>query len=132
VHIFLSMFVFKIILNSRKSKAANDEVLKNLRENNVVNEVRKLNVGDFLWIAQHNSNDKLKELVLPYIIERKRLDDLSSSIKDGRYHEQKFRLKNSGIKNIVYLIENNMKSGKTPQGLLPFTTLLQGKKLILF
>lgn len=87
------------------------------------NEVRKLNVGDFLWIAQHKS-DKTKELVLPYIIERKRLDDLSSSIKDGRFHEQKFRLKKCGIQNVVYLIENHMKAGKV-QCSLPFTTLLQ-------
>jgi crossover junction endonuclease MUS81 len=85
--------------------------------------VRKLNVGDFLWIAQHKT-DKSKELVLPYIVERKRLDDLSSSIKDGRFHEQKFRLKKCGISNVVYLIENHMKAGKVQCG-LPFTTLLQ-------
>ena len=30
-----------------------------------------------------------RELVLPYIIERKRMDDLSSSIVDGRFAEQK-------------------------------------------
>lgn len=30
-----------------------------------------------------------REVVLDYIIERKRLDDLSSSIVDGRYKEQK-------------------------------------------
>lgn len=44
-------------------------------------------------------------MVLPHIIERKRLDDFASSIKDGRYHEQKFRLKKSGIQNLTYLIE---------------------------
>lgn len=85
--------------------------------------MRKLNVGDFLWIAQHK-NDKSKELVLPFIIERKRLDDLSSSIKDGRFHEQKFRLKQCGIENVVYLIENYTKAGKL-QTSLPFATLLQ-------
>jgi crossover junction endonuclease MUS81 len=30
-----------------------------------------------------------KELVLDYIIERKRMDDLNSSIIDGRFREQK-------------------------------------------
>lgn len=94
-----------------------------LRESNTKSEVRKLNVGDFLWIAQHKT-DKTSELVLPYIIERKRLDDLSSSIKDGRFHEQKFRLKQSGVQNIIYLIENHVKGGKVHTG-LPFTTLLQ-------
>lgn len=76
-----------------------------------------------MWIAQHKT-DKSKELVLPYIIERKRLDDLGSSIKDGRFHEQKFRLKQSGIENVIYLIENHMKGGKL-QHSLPLTTLLQ-------
>ena len=30
-----------------------------------------------------------RELVLDYIVERKRMDDLCSSIKDGRFKEQK-------------------------------------------
>ena len=94
-----------------------------LREGNIKSEVRKLNVGDFLWIAQHKVN-KTNELVLPYIIERKRLDDLSCSIKDGRFHEQKFRLKQCGVQNVIYLIENHIKGGKVQTG-LPFTTLLQ-------
>jgi len=50
-------------------------------------EVRRLKVGDFAWIARcRKTND---ELILPYIIERKRMDDLSASIVDGRFHEQK-------------------------------------------
>jgi len=44
------------------------------------------------------------------IIERKTLKDLSSSIKDGRYEEQSYRL--SGIDhpnhNIIYLVEGSM------------------------
>ena len=32
-----------------------------------------------------------RELVLDYIVERKRMDDLCSSIKDGRFKEQKVR-----------------------------------------
>lgn len=53
----------------------------------VLFEVRRLKVGDFAWIARcRETND---ELVIPYIIERKRMDDLSASIVDGRFHEQK-------------------------------------------
>ncbi len=33
------------------------------------------------------------------------MHDLSESIKDGRYYEQKQRLKSSGLRNVVYLIE---------------------------
>ena len=34
------------------------------------------------------------------------MDDLVGSIKDGRFHEQKWRLRRCGIKNIIYLIED--------------------------
>ena len=33
------------------------------------------------------------------------MDDLRSSIIDGRYGEQKQRIKNSGIPNKIYLVE---------------------------
>lgn len=44
------------------------------------------------------------------IIERKSLNDLSSSIKDGRYAEQSFRLDNYKLHNhnIIYLLEGKM------------------------
>jgi len=43
-------------------------------------DVRKLNVGDYLWILKTSSR---QELVLDVVVERKRIDDLASSIKDG-------------------------------------------------
>ncbi|XP_072381074.1 crossover junction endonuclease MUS81 [Diabrotica undecimpunctata] len=80
-------------------------------------EIKKLNVGDYVWICRDKTSKK--ELVLPYIFERKRLDDFSRSITDGRYKEQKFRLKKCGIENIYYLLENYSHHG------LPLTTLQQ-------
>lgn len=112
-----------LLIDTAESKASANEIIATLREHSVRNEIRKLHVGDFLWIAKHKTQ-KSKELVLPYIVERKRVDDLSSSIKDGRFHEQKFRLKQCGLENVIYLIENYMKGGKV-QCSLPFTTLLQ-------
>lgn len=50
------------------------------------------------------------------------MDDLASSIKDGRFGEQKFRLKDSGIENIIYLIESR---GNNQYAGLPLTNLLQ-------
>ena len=46
------------------------------------------------------------------VIERKTLKDLVSSIKDGRYKEQSFRLNNYPVHNhnIIYLIEGQNKS----------------------
>lgn len=65
-----------------------------------------------MWVAKFKDPTFLSrygeegdEIMLDWIIERKRLDDLVGSIKDGRFHEQKFRLRRSGIKNVIYLIE---------------------------
>ncbi|XP_011314264.1 crossover junction endonuclease MUS81 [Fopius arisanus] len=80
-----------------------DDVVSQLTREKINFEIRHLHVGDFLWIAQCRRTRQ--ELVLPYIIERKRIDDFAASMKDGRYGEQKFRLKKSGIPNIVYMIE---------------------------
>ena len=46
--------------------------------------------------------------VLDYVVERKKADDLMSSILDGRYKEQKFRLKNSCFGNVYYLFEGHL------------------------
>lgn len=70
---------------------------------NVTFETRRLSIGDFVWIAR--SKIDRTELVLPYIIERKRMDDLRSSIMDGRYKEQKQRIQRTGIPNKIYLVE---------------------------
>lgn len=50
------------------------------------------------------------------------MDDFASSIKDGRYYEQKFRLRSSKIPNIVYLIESY---GSNQNVGLPFSSLMQ-------
>ena len=57
--------------------------------------------------------------VLDYVVERKTADDLASSIMDGRYKEQKYRLFMSKIPNVYYLVE-----GKTTQSaMLPQQTV---------
>jgi len=63
-----------------------NKVTSELSALNVTFEIRRLSVGDFAWICRDKSGI---ELMLPYILERKRLDDLSGSIQDGRFHEQK-------------------------------------------
>lgn len=72
---------------SGKTKPQHDATLVELKQFGVPFEVRHLKVGDFTWIARcRRTND---ELIMPYIVERKRMDDLSASIIDGRFHEQK-------------------------------------------
>lgn len=67
-----------------------------------------LHVGDIVI----TDTDKQGEELL--IIERKSLNDLAASIKDGRYSEQSFRLNQYPIHNhhIVYLIEGNLSTWK--------------------
>lgn len=107
--------------NFRKSKRSLDGTIKALNDKKIDYEVRRLSVGDFMWICRDQSN-KSNELVLPYIVERKRMDDLASSIKDGRFHEQKFRLTECGLANKIYLIENH---GNNSHVGLPLQSLLQ-------
>ncbi|KAJ3104911.1 Crossover junction endonuclease mus81 [Phlyctochytrium planicorne] len=77
-----------------------------LREKSVLFETRKLELGDILWVARSKyGNDD--EIVLDCILERKTLDDLVASIKDGRFKEQKFRLRECGVRHIIYLVEES-------------------------
>ena len=66
-------------------------------------EITRLDIGDYILFDE----EKNKNLI---IIERKSLQDLESSIKDGRYNEQSFRLNQSITPNhnIIYLIEGNI------------------------
>ncbi|XP_055594338.1 crossover junction endonuclease MUS81 [Uranotaenia lowii] len=102
-----------------KSKSSLDRTLKELDQYRIAYEVRRLSVGDFLWIVR---DDNGREFILPYVVERKRMDDLASSIKDGRFHEQKFRLKQCGLANVIYLIEH---LGNNRQVGVPASTLSQ-------
>jgi crossover junction endonuclease MUS81 len=98
-------FTVELIIDNRevRSKHDRDYIQNNLSAANVTPQTRKLEVGDAMWIAR--SHETGQEIVLDFIVERKRLDDLVSSIKDGRFHEQKFRLTKSGLKNVIYIVE---------------------------
>ena len=69
-------------------------------------EERLLSLSDFLWIYK---DPKTKiEYVIDFLIERKTINDLMKSIIDGRYSEQKYRMKKSNFKNLYYLFEGNL------------------------
>jgi len=114
-------FTVKLVLDTRevRTKTDRDYIANELKKYDVVADIRALPLGDVLWIAKlkpghaaafqyRNAGDDDEgsdEIVLEHIIERKRLDDLVSSIKDGRFHEQKFRLKRSGMRHVTYVVE---------------------------
>ena len=71
-----------------------------MRRRGVECELRALELGDILWVARPKPNlsptdaqqwNLVQEVVLDAVVERKRLDDLTSSIFDGRWHDQKVR-----------------------------------------
>jgi ERCC4-type nuclease len=65
---------------------------------------KQMELGDICWVARSKTN--VNELyMLDYIVERKKNDDLASSIKDGRFKEQKHRLNKCGVSNLIYLVE---------------------------
>ncbi|XP_057837987.2 crossover junction endonuclease MUS81 isoform X1 [Cryptomeria japonica] len=68
-------------------------------------EIRRLPIGDATWIARHKHTEQ--EYVLDFIVERKKVDDLNSSIKDNRYKDQKLRLMRCGLQRLIYLIEGD-------------------------
>lgn len=88
----------QLILDHREGK------LKELFQNNleIKLDYKNLEYGDFCIFYNQN----------PFIIiERKTLEDLSSSIKDGRYKEQKQKMLSFvDRRNIYYIIEGDMKS----------------------
>lgn len=81
-----------------KKCQANIEMISNFKNIKLV--PVQLPLGDIIL------NDGEKDLI---IIERKSLSDLAASIKDGRYEEQSYRLKNlwHHNHNIIYLIEGD-------------------------
>ncbi|EMR08117.1 hypothetical protein PNEG_03555 [Pneumocystis murina B123] len=95
-----------LLLDTREMKTQKDKefIEYYLTKESIVFEFRTLELGDVLWIARCNTTKK--EYILDFIIERKRLNDLANSIKDGRFHEQKFRLSKSCLKHVIYIIEN--------------------------
>ena len=72
-------------------------------KNKIIINVTTLDLGDYVFYDEKNEKNIL-------IIERKSLNDLEASIKDGRYNEQSFRLNEANIENhnIFYLIEGSI------------------------
>ena len=94
----------KLILDHRERKLIKllKAYLIQIKLDNIEIITRILDIGDIV-ICDEDENEKL-------IIERKSLNDLASSIKDGRYVEQSLRLSHFSLHNhnIIYLIEGNL------------------------
>jgi len=91
------------------------------KEHNHTINVEKLALGDIILIDNKNNEIENEKI----IFERKSLYDLASSIKDGRYSEQSFRLNNYNIHNhnIVYIIEGDFERYNPKKGRIDKKTL---------
>ncbi|OAA64945.1 DNA repair nuclease, XPF-type/Helicase [Cordyceps fumosorosea ARSEF 2679] len=107
-------FTVHLLLDVREVRAKTDRdyIQEELAKQGIKAIMRNLEVGDAQWIAKCSDASLLArhgaegdEVALDWIVERKRLDDLIGSIKDGRFHEQKFRLRRCGATRVVYIIE---------------------------
>ncbi|KAK6587775.1 hypothetical protein RS030_81462 [Cryptosporidium xiaoi] len=99
--------------NSLKSSGISQSLLNRLCDQGFKIELKNLPIGDIIWVARpiyESNNEKAsidESYVLPWIIERKTGSDMCSSIMDGRYEEQKYRLMRSlGVENVIYLLED--------------------------
>ena len=94
----------KVIIDSRENK------LKEILENETDFEFQNLDIGDIIF-------KKDNEIVL--VVERKTQSDLYSSIRDGRYKEQKLRLMSSySLNQILYLIEESKNKFKINESIV--------------
>ena len=95
----------KLVIDYREKKLI--ELIKSIKTMNhkfktIEIVVENLPLSDVI-IKDKKDNEKL-------LIERKTINDLASSIQDGRYNEQSYRLDNCNIHNhnIMYLIEGTI------------------------
>lgn len=110
-----STFTLELMLDNREVRSREDRTYietELLHKHGIRPLIRSLPLGDFFWVAKLKDPNFLSRhgeegdlIALDHIVERKRLDDLIASIKDGRFREQKFRLRRSGVANVVYLVE---------------------------
>jgi crossover junction endonuclease MUS81 len=90
-----------LIIDTRERKLI--ELLKK-NKTKLQFEVKHLDIGDIIFEEIKSKENKI-------VIERKTIQDLLSSIVDGRYKEQKMRLLSSNY-NIMYIIEGEIADKK--------------------
>ncbi|GMI84925.1 ARABIDOPSIS THALIANA MMS AND UV SENSITIVE 81, MMS AND UV SENSITIVE 81 [Hibiscus trionum] len=129
---FEDVYEVILILDDREQFTSQGARSKKMLENicsefKIKINVRRLPIGDGIWIARHKHLSS--EYVLDFIVERKNVNDLRSSIRDNRYRDQKLRLLRSGLKKLIYLVEGDPNSSEAAESIKTacFTTeILEG------
>ncbi|KAH0479301.1 MAG: hypothetical protein KVP17_000402 [Porospora cf. gigantea B] len=102
-----------MVIDGRETKGALTEgvLRKHLAgEPTVTVETAVLTVGDVAWKLVVEHEGAVLEYFSGVVLERKQIADLSASVMDGRYQDQKYRLLSCvGIQAVIYLIEGDMR-----------------------
>lgn len=95
--------ILNLYIDSRENDVYNNIIERDLDiyKDKIELSKKQLDIGDILITFDNDDNN------IQYIFERKTITDLLSSIKDGRYKEQKSRLLSGNFTNITYIIEGN-------------------------
>ena len=113
---------WRVILLVDTREQEKDHMRAKLLMSGIDAEIRHLPIGDMLWIARGErkritpnsglglggaAEKQTVEVVLGTVVERKTLEDLTSSLFGTRFEEQRLRLKNSaaGANQVLYLVE---------------------------
>ena len=85
-----------ILIDNREIKLYDEIISRDLETYEINIEKKQLELGDILIYNEH----------IKILFERKTKSDIISSIKDGRYHEQKSRLLSLEDTKVLYIFEN--------------------------
>ncbi|KAF3923156.1 hypothetical protein ABW20_dc0108355 [Dactylellina cionopaga] len=132
-------FTVHLVVDNREvaSKTDRDYIQRSFENVDCTPLTRAMELGDVMWVAKGKlyengrETDEEVELSLDYVCERKRLDDLIGSIKDGRFHEQKFRL-SKFVGNTTYIVElpNGKITASTPAMADAITTAIYSTQVV--
>ena len=101
--------LWKILLVVDGREHRSKQVVSSCKQAGIPTEERHLPIGDMAWIAQCIiPKQKPLEIMIGTIIERKEVSDLVSSLYGTRFSEQRLRLSQSGIPQVLFLVEGDI------------------------
>ena len=108
----LGSLTWRVVLIIDARERQSEHVQAKCQMSGIPCEERHLPIGDMAWMAQgfdpRQENKVLVELMLGTIIERKTISDLKASLFGTRYSEQRKRLKDCGLPQLIFLIEGDL------------------------
>ena len=125
VHIFQDV---DVVTTEECDATSNTDVTPTAGENEKSHKIKKeqLHIGDIVF-----EDNEGKQIL---VFERKTLNDLAASIKDGRYNEQSFRLDKEAIHNhnIIYIIEGDIERYNEKRGRISKKILISSMFSLLY